>query len=65
MLHKNISRVIRWYKGLCCHEMHKLHADFEWQARFHDHIIRDGAEYRRIDNYIKINPANWCNDNFH
>ncbi len=39
-------------------------ADFDWQERFHDHIIRNKHEYRRIYNYIKYNPKNWNNDRF-
>ncbi len=35
-----------------------------WQARFHDHIIRDEAEYNRIRNYIINNPKNWNKDCF-
>jgi putative transposase len=35
-----------------------------WQERFHDHIIRDGAEYQRIYRYIKNNPLNWESDKF-
>ncbi|MBE6767911.1 MAG: hypothetical protein E7549_03260 [Ruminococcaceae bacterium] len=30
-----------------------------WQARFHDHIIRDGADYERHANYILENPLRW------
>ncbi len=40
MFHKNILRVIRWYKGRGTFEIHKIHADFKWQSLFHDHIIR-------------------------
>ena len=35
-----------------------------WQPRFHDHIIRNDAEYQRIANYIDTNPENWETDNF-
>ena len=35
-----------------------------WQERFHDHIIRDEAEYNRIRNYIINNPKNWDKDCF-
>jgi len=28
MFHENISRIIRWYKGLCSFEMRKINADF-------------------------------------
>ena len=64
MLHDNISRVIRWYKGVCTFNMRKIHADFDWQTRFHDHIIRNDAEYQRIDHYINTNPENWKQDKF-
>ena len=33
-----------------------------WQKSFHDHIIRDDAEYRRIWKYIDENPAKWQED---
>ncbi|WP_208796422.1 transposase [Flavobacterium fluviatile] len=35
-----------------------------WQERFHDHIIRNEAEYDRIKNYIKNNPKKWYEDCF-
>ena len=65
MLNNNISRVVRWYKGVCTFEMRKLHADFQWQSRFHDHIIRNDDEYQRIVNYINANPENWEQDKFY
>jgi putative transposase len=37
---------------------------FEWQTRFHDHIIRDWEEWERIANYIENNPATWKEDKF-
>jgi putative transposase len=35
------------------------HADFAWQARFHDRIIRDADEHERIVTYLKNNVINW------
>ncbi len=35
-----------------------------WQTRFHDHIIRNDAEYQRIYNYIETNIENWEKDTF-
>jgi REP element-mobilizing transposase RayT len=35
-----------------------------WQTRFHDHIIRNDAEYQRIYNYIETNIQNWEKDTF-
>ena len=33
-----------------------------WQKSYHDHIIRDEADYRRIWEYIDTNPAKWRED---
>lgn len=33
-----------------------------WQARFHDHIIRNQEEYARIVAYIANNPIKWTED---
>lgn len=64
MFHENISRIIRWYKGRCAFEIRKIHADFAWQPRFHDHIIRNQETYEKIKNYIINNPQKWNEDTF-
>ena len=33
-----------------------------WQKSYHDHIIRNDADYRRIWEYIDNNPAKWRED---
>ena len=33
-----------------------------WQARFHDRIIRNDAEYQKIWQYIDANPTLWAED---
>jgi REP element-mobilizing transposase RayT len=33
-----------------------------WQRSYHDHIIRDDAEYQRIWDYIDQNPVRWTED---
>ncbi len=35
---------------------------FGWQKSYHDSIIRSGASYRNIVQYIRNNPTNWDND---
>ncbi len=35
------------------------------QGRYWDHVIRDEEDYRRIDAYIRQNPARWRNDCFY
>ena len=36
-----------------------------WQYRFHDHVIRDYEECRRIGAYIESNIANWNDDMYY
>lgn len=36
-----------------------MHPKFAWQARYHDRIIRDQAEFDRICRYIWNNPRHW------
>ncbi|MGB1205808.1 MAG: transposase [Chitinophagales bacterium] len=65
MLHKNLSRIIRWYKGRCTFEIRKIHADFAWQSRFYDHIIRNDKSFNNISAYIINNPTKWKEDKFY
>jgi len=74
MFYDNISRVIRWYKGRCSFEIHKINKisvqtrliaslpDFGWQPRFYDRIIRNENEMNRIRQYIIDNPKMWHRD---
>lgn len=64
MIHKNISTMIRWFKGRTTFEGHKILPHFAWQPRFHDHIIRNEPEFFRITEYIVYNPINWNTDCF-
>lgn len=65
MLHDNLSKIIRWYKGRTTFESRKINIDFAWQSRFHDHIIRNDESFQKISNYITNNPSNWCKDQFY
>jgi REP element-mobilizing transposase RayT len=60
-----VSAIIRSYKSAVSNHVHRLGYDFVWQERFHDHIIREDAEDKRIANYIVNNPANWNEDKFY
>jgi len=59
-----LSSIVGSYKSVVTKHARKIHADFAWQSRFHDHIIRDDESYQRIRNYIINNPQNWKNDKF-
>ena len=58
----SVSTIIRSYKSAVSKHTHRLGFDFQWQSRFHDHIIRDGTSFQNIRNYIFENPLNWQND---
>jgi len=60
-----LSSIIGSYKSIVTKQAHRIHADFEWQERFHDHIIRDEEELCKIVNYIGNNVANWQEDNLY
>ncbi len=61
----SISTIIRSYKSVVTKNARKLHADFGWQSRFHDHIVRNKKSFHNISNYIINNPKNWKEDKFH
>ena len=60
-----ISSIIGGYKSAVTKHAHRLGIEFEWQSRFHDHIIRNDAEYQRINDYIENNPLKWNDDKFY
>jgi REP element-mobilizing transposase RayT len=59
-----VSSIIGSYKSAVTKHANRLGFENGWQSRFHDHIIRNDAEYQRISDYINNNPANWSNDKF-
>ena len=57
-LQKSISNMVQGLKGAVTRRL-----GFSiWQRSFHDHIIRDEAEYQRIWLYIDENPQRWNED---
>lgn len=61
----SISTIIRSYKSAVTKHANRLGLPFEWQARFHDHIIRNAQSFDHISNYILNNPLNWDKDKFY
>ncbi len=59
---KNLSSIMRGFKSAVNTQTRLQEIPFGWQARFHDHVIRDDDEFRRIAYYIECNPANWEED---
>ena len=54
-----LSAIAGSYKSAVSKHAHRLGMEFGWQPRFHDHLIQDDSEYRRISQYILNNPAKW------
>jgi len=61
---KNVSSIIRGFKSVVTKQARQTTPLFQWQARFHDHIIRDPKSYNRITQYILNNPEHWEEDRF-
>lgn len=64
MLSDGLSKVIRWFKGRVAFEARKIDPTFVWQARFHDHIIRNDEAFQRVKEYIFNNPLAWDEDKY-
>ena len=60
----SISTIIRSFKSICSKKIHKINADFKWQSRFYDHIIRDETDYEAKHYYIVNNPNKWGEDKY-
>ena len=54
--------VVRSYKAAVTRAVRSFDPGFAWQPRFHDHVVRDEADLRRIRAYIEGNPATWDRD---
>jgi REP element-mobilizing transposase RayT len=61
----SISTIIRSYKSVVSKHARLLNPEFNWQPKFHDHIIRNSESFERIQNYIENNPSNWKEDKFY
>ena len=60
---KNLSSIIRGFKGACTKRIHEnIDTSFNWQRRFYDHIVRDLTSLENIRNYIRNNPVYWKDD---
>ncbi len=62
---KNIASIIRGFKVGVTKNAKHIDSEFKWQARFHDHIIRNEKSFDNIQNYIINNPLKWKEDTFY
>lgn len=64
--HTNLSSVVGQYKSAVTKCIRAFCPDAQvWQKSFHDHIIRNQADYERIWLYIEGNPSRWMEDCFY
>lgn len=62
----NLSTVIGQYKSAVTKRIRAFCPNVHvWQASFHDHVIRNQADYERIWIYIEGNPSRWMDDCFY
>lgn len=61
---KNLASIVRGYKIGVTKYARQNNLPFAWQARYHDHVIRNAGEWERISKYIVANPLKWENDEF-
>lgn len=62
---KNLASILRGFKIGVTKNARKINPGFQWQTRYHDHIIRNEQSFYNISNYIKNNSLNWKEDKFH
>ena len=62
----SLSAAIGGYKSAVAKRIRKSKPKLNvWQTSFHDHVIRNQADYQRIWEYIYTNPARWMDDCFY
>lgn len=61
----SVSAIIRSYKSVVSKNSRLINSNFNWQSRFHDHVIRNSESFENIQNYIQNNPINWKEDTFY
>ncbi len=61
MLAPTVEEVVRQMKG---HVTKKIGKSI-WQKGFHDHVVRNRAEYEEIARYIDDNPTRWIYDRYY
>ncbi len=57
-----LSHLITQFKSSVTKYAKKNAIEFAWQSRFHDHIIRNQDELKKISNYILNNVYKWDSD---
>ena len=62
---QNLASIVRGYKVAVTIASRSFAPLFEWQPRYHDHVIRNEKSLHRIRHYINTNIENWEADRFY
>ena len=62
---KNLASILRGFKSAVTTYARTNDIPFNWQPRFHNHIITTNEEYLRIADYVINNPGSWQKDKFY
>jgi REP-associated tyrosine transposase len=58
-----LGQIIRKFKALTSYSLHKAgFAEFAWQERYIEHVVRNPPDLKRIREYIANNPTRWAED---
>ncbi|MDR2475890.1 MAG: hypothetical protein LBD45_08550 [Bacteroidales bacterium] len=60
-----MSSIIGGFKSAVTRNIRTAGYDFAWQRNLWEHVVRDAAEYARINDYITNNPLRWKDDMFY
>ena len=60
-----LSNVVGYLKMNASKKIRRKDGKVIWQRGYHDHIIRNTADYEKIWNYIDTNPLRWELDCFY
>ena len=65
---RNVGAMVRGFKsaaGRRINEMRNTPGVSVWQRNYHEHVIRNEADYNRIAEYVANNPQRWMEDSLH
>lgn len=60
-----LQKLVQGFKSVTTRRCFPLGYRQIWQRSFHDHVIRNEADYLRILQYIDQNPARWAEDTYY
>jgi len=62
-----LGEVVRAFKARCTRQranviLNNMGSSALWQRNYHEHVIRNEEDMRRVREYINSNPAQWAMD---